>query len=74
MSEKKKFEGHKRNGKSVVPVIFYAPPQVHRAIKAKAKRLDTTQNALLNAMAARNVASKPKKTKPPVTAAEAFAQ
>ena len=57
MSIKKapKFKGHFRAGKKVVPVIFYAPPQVHRALKAKCRKLDITQDAYLNGLAARSV-------------------
>lgn len=75
MSDKKakKFAGHKRGGKKVVPVIFYAPPQVHRALKAKAKKLGKTQDGFLNALVARSVAA-PKKAAPIVTAEQAFAQ
>ena len=69
----KKFEGHKRGGKKVVPVIFYAPPQVHRALKAKAKRRGVTQDAFLNAMVKRSVAAK-KAPKPVITVEQAFAQ
>ena len=67
MSEKKakKFAGHKRGGKKVVPVIFYAPTQVHRALKAKAKKLGKTQDGFLNALVARSVAAKPKKKAAP---------
>ena len=72
--KKTKWTGHKRDGKPVVPVIFYAPPQIHRALKAKAKKLGTTQDAMLNAMAARNVAL-PKKQKAAAAVVEqAFAQ
>lgn len=78
MSEKKakKWSGHKRDGKAVVPVIFYAAPQVHRALKAKCKKLGTTQNAYLNLLATRSVGAikAKKKAAKPVAQVEATVQ
>lgn len=52
---KKSIVRRKRNGVTVVPVIFYAPEPLHAEIKRIVERQGTTQDALLNKWAASNV-------------------
>lgn len=58
MSKKtKKIERRTRGGVPVVPVISYMPVALHRAVKAMAKRQETSQDALINKWAAAACAS-----------------